>query len=385
MKTLAILSANLRRLARSPRTLIVSAITPLLMIFLLGSAFGSSATTHVDVFAPHTWYTDQLLRAIGHQQGLAVRRVESQQALRSAVEYGDAEAGVVVPANYDHILRSGQYIKVRYYAQRGINGQQISQIVQSGIAEESNEVVAARLLKRERGMTFDAAFAHALAFTPKLPLVVVHTVEPDGKRFPKMLTHFTIEAGNELLLFVFLTSLTSAAALVETRRLGVARRMIVSPTPVRSVIFGEALGPFVVACVQALLIVLLSWLLFGVEWGNGLAVTAVTVTFCLVAAGFAMLLGSILETEQQALAGAILVGLTFAALGGSMVPLIFFKPLLLDISHITPHAWGNEALMNLQRNGADLLDVLPQVGALVGFALLTFSVAVRRLHHELTH
>ena len=99
------------------------------------------------------------------------------------------------------------------------NGQQLIQIVQSGIAEESNEVVAARLLKRERGMTFDAAFAHALAFTPKLPLVVVHTVEPDGKRFPKMLTHFTIEAGNELLLFVFLTSLTSAAALVETRRL----------------------------------------------------------------------------------------------------------------------------------------------------------------------
>ena len=68
-----------------------------------------------------------------------------------------------------------------------------------------------------------------------------------------------------------------------------------------------------------------------------------------------------------------------------MVPLIFFKPLLLDISHITPHAWGNEALMNLQRNGADLLDVLPQVGALVGFALVTFSVAVWRLRHELTH
>ncbi len=385
MKTLAILGANLRRQLRNPRTLIVSAISPLLMTFLLGSAFGASATTHVDVLAPHTWYTDQLLRAIGHQQGVTVRRVESEQAMRSAVEYGDAEAGVMVPADYDHILRSGQYINVRYYAQRGINGQQISQIVQSGIAEESNEVVAARLIKRERGMTFDAAFAHALAFAPKLPMVVVHTVEPNGRRFPKTLTHFTIEAGNELLLFVFLTSLTSAAALVATRRLGVARRMIVSPTAVRSVIFGEALGPLMVACVQALLVVLLSWLLFGVEWGNGPAVAAVTVAFCLVAAGFAMLLGSTLETEQQALAAAILVGLTFAALGGSMVPLIFFTPLLLDIAHITPHAWGNEALMNLQRNGADLLDVLPQVGALVGFALLAFSLAILRLHHELTH
>ncbi|MFI5003522.1 MAG: ABC transporter permease [Solirubrobacterales bacterium] len=385
MKTLAIVSANLRRLSRNPRNVIVNGISPLLMIFLLGSAFGTSATTHVDVLAPHTWYTNQLLRAIGHQQGLTVRRVESEQAMHSAVEYGDAEAGVVVPADYDHILRSGQYINVRYYAQRGINGQQISQIVQSGIAEESNEVVAARLLKRERGMMFDAAFAHALAFAPKLPMVVVHTVEPNGKRFPKTLTHFTVEAGNELLLFVFLTSLTSAAVLVETRRLGVARRMIASPTPVRSVIFGEALGPLVVACIQALLIVSLSWLLFGVEWGNGLAVAAVTVAFCLVAAGFAMVLGSILETEQQALAAAILFGLSLAALGGSMVPLLFFTPLMNDIAHITPHAWGNEALLTLQRNGGDLLDVLPQVGALVGFALLAFSLAVWRLHHELTH
>lgn len=385
MKTLAIVSANLRRLSRNPRNVIVNAISPLLMIFLLGSAFGTSATTHVDVLAPHTWYTAQLLRAIGHQQGLTVRRVESEREMRSAVEYGDAEAGVVVPADYDHILRSGQYINVRYYAQRGINGQQISQIVQSGIAEESNEVVAARLLKRERGMTFDAAFAHALAFAPKLPMVVVHTVEPSGRRFPKTLTHFTVEAGNELLLFVFLTSLTSAAVLVETRRLGVARRMIASPTPVRSVIFGEALGPLVVACIQALLIVSLSWLLFGVEWGNGPAVVAVTIAFCLVAAGFAMVLGSVLETEQQALAAAILFGLSFAALGGSMVPLLFFTPLMNDIAHITPHAWGNEALLTLQRNGGDLLNVLPQIGALVGFALLTFSLAVRRLHHELTH
>ncbi len=385
MKALAIVSANLRRLSRNPRILLVSGLGPLLLIFLLGSAFGSSPTTRVDVLAPHTWYANQLLRAITNQQGLTVRRVESEQTMRSAIEYGNAEAGLVVPADYNQILRSGQYIHVRYYAQHGINGQEISQLVQSGLDEESNEVVAARLLKRERGVTFDAAFAHALAFAPKLPMVVVNTVEPNGRPYPKALPRFTIGASSELLLFVFITSLTSAAALVETRRLGVARRMIASPTSVRSVIIGEALVRFVIACIQALLIVSLSGLLFGVEWGNAPAVAAVTIAFCLVAAGFAMLLGATLATEQEALAAAILFGLGFAALGGSMVPLTFFPPFMSDIAHITPHAWGNEALSALQHDGGDLLGVLPQIGALVGFALLTFSLAVRRLHHELTH
>jgi ABC-2 type transport system permease protein len=385
VKALAIVSANLRRLSRNPRTVVVSGLGPLLLIFLLGSAFGSSATTRVDVLAPHTWYANQLLRAITNQQGLTVRRVESERELRSAVEYGDTEAGVVIPANYNHILRSGQYIHIRYYAQRGVYGQQISQIVQSGLAEESNEVIAARLFKRERGGTFDAAFSHALAFAPKLSMVLVHTVEPDGRRYPKALTRFTIGAANELLLFVFITSLTSAAALVETRRLGVARRMIASPTSVRSVILGEALVRLVVACIQALLIVSLSWLLFGVEWGNGPAVAAVTIAFCLVSAGFAMMIGATLASEQQALAAAILLGLSFAALGGSMVPLMFFTPLMNDVAHITPHAWGNEALSSLQKEGGNLLGVLPQVSALVGFAVLTFSLAVWRLRYELTH
>ena len=98
-----------------------------------------------------------------------------------------------------------------------------------------------------------------------------------------------------------------------------------------------------------------------------------------------MLLGPTVATEQQALAAAILLGLSLAALGGSMVPLMFFTPLMNDIAHLAPHAWGNEALNALQREGGNLLGVLPQIGALIGFAVLTFSLAVWRLHHELTH
>jgi ABC-2 type transport system permease protein len=385
VKPLVIVGANVRRLLRTPHNLFIVGLGPLAMIFLLGSAFGGGATTHVDVMAPHTKYADQLLKTIGEQQGLTVQRVGSERALRNAVEYGDVEAGVVAPSNYDRLLLSGKHIQVRYYSQHGINGQQVSQIVQSGVTEESNEVVASNLLKRERGMTFGAAFAHVQSVTARLPKVTVRTVEPSGKRFPRALQRFTSGASSQLLLFVFIISLMNSAALIETRRLGIARRMLATPTTVRSVIFGEALGRFALAAIQAVLIVLLSWLLFGVEWGNGPAVAAVTVAFCLVAAGFAMLLGSTLSTEQQALAVALLLGAGLGALGGSMVPLIFFPPIMLDIAHIAPHAWGNEALMKLVKDGDGLVAVLPQIGALLGFAVVTFSLAIWRLRYELTH
>jgi ABC-2 type transport system permease protein len=385
VKPLTIVGANFRRLLRTPHNLFIIGLGPLAMIFLLGSAFGSGATTHVDVIAPHTKYADHLLQTISHQRGLSVQRVSSERALHQAIEYGDTEAGVVVPANYDRLLLAGKSVQIRYYAQQGINGEQVSQIVQSGVTEESNDVVAANLLKHVRGMTFRAGFAHVESVTAKLSKVTVKTVEPSGKRFPKALQRFTAGASSQLFLFVFIISLMNAAALIETRRLGIARRMLVSPTTVRTVILGEALGRFVLAAIQAVLIVLLSWLLFGVEWGNGPAVAAITIAFCLTAAGFAMLLGSILSTEQQALAVALLLGAGLGAIGGSMVPLIFFPPIMRDLSHIAPHAWGNEALIKLLKEGGGLVDVLPQVGALLGFAAVTFSLAVWRLRYELTH
>jgi ABC-2 type transport system permease protein len=385
VKSLAILGANVRRLLRTPHNLLVIVFGPLLLIFLLGSAFGSTATTHVGVVAPHTKLADQLLQTIAHQQGVSVERVEDAGTLRSAIEYGEVEAGVVVPPDYNRLLQAGKRVQIHYYAQRGLNGEQISQIVQSGLAEESNELTAAALLKRERGMAFTAAFDRAQSFASKLPMVTVLTVEPSGKHYPKALPRFTAGAASQLLLFIFIISLTNSAALIQTRRLGIARRMLASPTTVRSVIFGEALGRVALAGVQALLIVFLSQLLFGVEWGDGTAVAAVTLAFCLVAAGFAMLLGATLATEQQAFAVAILLGVSLGGLGGSMVPLLFFPPIMVDIAHITPHAWGNEALTTLLKNGGDLVDVLPQIGALVGFAVVTFSLAIWRLRYELTH
>lgn len=385
MKPLVIVEANVRRLLRTPHNLFIIGLGPLAMIFLLGSAFGSSATTHVDAVAPHTKYADQLLQTIGAQQGLTVQRVANEDALRSEIEYGDVEAGVVMPANYDRLLLSGKHIRLRYYAQNGVNGQQVSQIVQSGVTEESNAIVAAKLVKRERGSTFATDYAHVQHTIAKLPKVTVNTVEPSGKHYPKVIQRFTAGASSQLFLFVFIISLMNSAALIETRRLGIARRMLVSPTTVRSVILGEALGRFALAAIQAVLIVLLSWLLFGVEWGNGPAVAAITIAFCLVAAGFAMLLGSILDTEQQALAVALLLGAGLGALGGSMVPLIFFPPIMLDLAHIAPHAWGNEAFIMLLKEGGTIVNVLPQVGALLGFAVVTFSLAIWRLRHELTH
>jgi ABC-2 type transport system permease protein len=194
---------------------------------------------------------------------------------------------------------------------------------------------------------------------------------------------FEMGASSQLLLFIFLTSLTGSVALIETRRLGVSRRMLSTPTSALTILFGETLGRYAIALLQGLIIMAGSALFFGVDWGNPAAAILVMLLFALVGAGAGMLLGSMLNSEQQAAALGVLVGLGFAAIGGSMVPLEIFPETLKKIAHATPHAWGNDAFHILLREDGGVADIATELGMLVAFAAFFLSIATWLLHRKL--
>lgn len=186
------------------------------------------------------------------------------------------------------------------------------------------------------------------------------------------------------MLFIFLNSLYGAAFLIETRRLGIARRMLSTPTSTRTIVSGQLLGRLAVALLQALIIVLGTLLFFGVNWGNPLGTAAVILSFCMVGTGCAMLLASLFRNEQQLGPVALLLGLGLAALGGSMAPLEVFPKTARMIAHITPHAWANDAFSKLLSHRGDIVTVLPQLAVLLGFAAVTTLLAVWQLRRTLT-
>ena len=171
------------------------------------------------------------------------------------------------------------------------------------------------------------------------------------------------------MLFLFLTSLTGALALIETRRLGLSRRMLATPTSAATVIAGETLGRVLVGVIQALVIIVGSALLFGVKWGQPLGVAAVVILFVLVASGTAgILLGTLLSNEQQARGVSLLAGLGLAALGGCIVPLEVFSPTMKHITHLTPHAWASDVFAKIVGQGASITDIGAQLAVLAAFA-----------------
>ncbi len=383
MKALAIAATDLRRLFRWRANLFFLFLLPMLIILLLGAAFGSS-DARVGVVGGDSGLGHRLLAALDAQRSVRVERFADQHALERAVARGRVEAGVVVPGDFERRIVAGAAAPVRYFARPDSLAQQLGATVQAVAAQESAVLGAAQLVRRERGVPFDRALARAAVVAAAAPRVTVALTDPDGARYPRAEGRFESGASTQLLLFVFLNSLNGAIWLIETRRLGIARRMLSTPTSTRSILGGLLLGRLSIALVQALIIVVGSALLFGVSWGDPLGSTAVILAFCLVGTGAGMLLGGLCSTEQQAGPIALLLGLSLAAFGGSMVPLEVFPSAVRSAAHVTPHAWANDAFSKLLDHGGDLVDVLPQVAVLLAFAAVSVALATWQLRRVVT-
>jgi ABC-2 type transport system permease protein len=385
VKAFSIARVNLLRMVRERANVFFVFVFPMLLILVLGVSFGGSFAAKIGVVAVDVGPLGQdLIRTLDRIPDVDVERVSDEGDLLTAVERGQLQAGVVIPAGYDESVRNGDPVGVRYVARRNQNGLQLAETVQAAVAEQGQRLRAAAFAASRGGVGFDQGLATADRIAAVLPVVSVETSTTGTAVFPASLGRFDIGASSQLLLFIFLTSLTGGTALIETRRLGVSRRMLSTPTSTRTIVGGEALGRFGVAMVQGVFIMLGSLLVFGVDWGQPLGAVALLVAFGLVGAGAGMLLGSTLRNEQQAGGIGIFLGLGLAALGGCMVPLEFFSPTMQVVAHITPHAWAIDGYAELVRHGGTVIDVLPELGILLAYGVALLGLAAWRLRLSLT-
>jgi ABC-2 type transport system permease protein len=383
VKALAIAATDLRRLLRWRANIFFLFVLPMLIILLLGAAFGGSSA-RIGVVGQGSRLGGDLVGTLDAQKGVAVSGYDSVSALDDAVARGRIDAGFVVPPDADTTLRRGGSVTIPYLGRPDSSATDLRATVEGVVVGQENIVLGPAQLLHERGLTFDTALARAESTAAAVPRLATRVVEPNGDPYPDQTGRFDSGASTQLLLFIFLTSLNGAIWLVETRRLGVGRRMLATPTATRTILAGTLLGRLAIALLQALIIVAGTTLLFGVRWGDGLGAAALILAFCLVGTGFGTLLGSLAATEQQAGPAAFILGLGVAALGGSMVPLEVFPPVARTIADFTPHAWANEAFSALREEDGGLGDILPELGVLLLFAAVTISLATFRLRRVLT-
>jgi ABC-2 type transport system permease protein len=388
MKVFAIASTGVRRLLRDRSNIFFVFLLPMMLILVVGAAFGGGFDTRVGVVAVDVGpLGEDLVERSESVDAVAVSHWDDRDEAVRAVERGRLEAVLIVPAGYDEDLRSGEEVTVEFVARPDPSTQALRNTVESLVVAQGSLLRAAALAEELTGASYSDALETASGLAEEggslsVEAVAVGDVDP----FQSM-GQFELGAYSQLLLFVFLTSMTGSTALIESRRLGVSTRMLATPTPVRTILVGEGLGRLGVALVQGLFIIVGSWLFFGVNWGDPLGAAAIFFTFALGASGTAMLMGSVLKNEQQAGGVGVMVGIGLGAIGGAMVPLAvmeIFSPMLYRVAHLTPHAWAIEAFETLIMQGGTIADIVPELTVLLAFAIVMYALGAWRLRVALT-
>ena len=334
-----IVRVNLRRATGDRRYLFVATVFPVLFILVTGLLAGSPKEP-VGLVHPSA----RLLQLVAHTGDLKVRVEPDRAQLGDDILRGRIVAGLIsLPA-------APGTVRVDF----------VSESASTSAVQARTDVVALLdLITAEggSGAVTDVTLAHT---------------DVPATRSP-----FSYVAPADLVLFLGITVLLLSSGVVESRRLGVMRRLAAAPVRQRTVIAALVATSLCIAAAQSAGLLLVGRLIFGVHWGDPAGVFLVLAMLSLAYAGAAALVSMRSRTEEQAISLAVVLGIVCGMLGGCMYPLDVVGPVVRAVGHVVPQAWAMDAFIKLIYHQAGLVAVLPEVGALAVFAAVLGTLALR--------
>jgi ABC-2 type transport system permease protein len=193
----------------------------------------------------------------------------------------------------------------------------------------------------------------------------------------------TNSSSGQLITWVFIPLFGISAMFAYERQRGTLRRLLTTPSRKATFLLGTISGQVAMALVQMSLLLAFGILVMKLNWGRDpLALFLLLFASALAAAAFGTTLGTFVKTEGQANGLSIMFGMIFALMGGCWYPLELFPAAIQNAVKILPTTWAMQGMLDIGLRGGGLVDILPEAGVLLGFAIVFFSVGVVRFRYE---
>ena len=190
-------------------------------------------------------------------------------------------------------------------------------------------------------------------------------------------------SAGQMITWVFIPLFGISALFAYERQQGTLRRLLTTPSRKATFLLGTISGQVIMALIQMFLLVGFGVLAMKLNWGREpLALFVLLFASALAAAAFGTTMGTFIKTEGQASGLSIMFGMVFAMMGGCWYPLELFPPAVQNAVKILPTTWAMQGMLDLGLRGGGLVDILPEAGVLLVFAVIFFSVGVMRFRYE---
>jgi ABC-2 type transport system permease protein len=380
---------DLRQRLRDRSALLMAVVLPLVLAFVFDMIFGSAAVPRafrygvVDLDRGHiaAAFVDDVLRPIEAQGVLQVRPLASVDEARRLASAGDLDAAFVLPAGFTSAVQGQTPAEIQVLGNvDSPTGTDVARSIARSFAAELNSVrlaVAASLPPGRPVPTGQVADLATRAAAGTRPLVL-----RDVSAAAKLLDLKTFFPASMAVFFLFFTVQFGVASLLDERAEGTLARLLAAPVPARSVLAGKLLTSVLLGVASTSVLVVATSLLMGARWGNPLGVALLVLAGVLAATGVTSLVAALAHNAEQAGSWGAIIAIILGLLGGVFFPISQVGGVVAAASLATPHAWFMRGLGELHAGGGPA-SVLPAVGAILIFAVVTFGFAALRLERVL--
>jgi ABC-2 type transport system permease protein len=194
-------------------------------------------------------------------------------------------------------------------------------------------------------------------------------------------------AGTAIMMLLFSVS-TIGASIIDEKEQGVLKRLLQSPMPPFSILFGKLISACIISIFQLTVMFLFAWLAFGLDLSMNIpGVILMILVTSVCCASFGIFLASVATSKRQVDSLGTIIILFMSAIGGSMIPLYIMPDFMQDIAIVSVNYWSIQGFYDIfwrELGVSELTDNLLVLGAItaamLGLSFYFFRRNTMRLH-----
>lgn len=346
---------------------------------------------------------------------LHMHRLRTVDEADQRVADGEAAAAIILPSDFSTRLEAGQQARVQLIKDPA---QQVEAQIVAGILNEVLTEFAVRaeiahgilsvyektgvletadpeLVRAAQAQTMDGIWT-AVQEIRQNPAIAVQREDMAGeaRELPASGVVFAYAMPMFATMFAFFLVGFMAESILRDKEAGSFRRLLAAPIHPAAVLAGKMLAFIGVVFLQMVVMFGICKALFAMPLGDSpLGLLALTLALALAATSLGMLIGATAQTSKQAGSIGLVSGFVLFFASGSINPVnitvggvaeVNYPPegFMFYVSRLTPNTHAFDGYLKLMLYGADLVDILPNILALLGFATVFFLVAIWRFKFD---
>jgi ABC-2 type transport system permease protein len=380
---------DLMVITRDRKALLTLLFMPLLLIAILGSAFGNMfqeeeefaiqkftlGIVNLDQGQLGEVLSEEVFRK-GALDAISIKYFQEQD-MYEAIREHELSVGIVIEEGFTDSLLSGNLAKVKLLSvpDPGIRAMMVTNIIEQFAQSTTIQAMSASMAlpvqaapKTETASETDST----------QPLLNESTVNANSKP----VSSFQYYAAAMGVMFLLMTVVQGVTTMILEKEDEVYKRLLLSHLTFTQYLSGKMLGLFITCSLQAFIIILGTRFIFGVNWGDSvIGIFLMTLAFVVNACGLGILAGAFINTEKAFSVAGMFATQVMAALGGSMAPLYIFPDWVITVTKVLPNGLALQTYIELM-NGASIVDILPAITGSIGLGILLFGIGLLRLSLE---